>query len=79
MIKEYLAYLRDNPNGYWFKAKLYGWGWAPARREGWYVIAIYILVILAAALQYDPSIETTKFGSIVSVATALLITICHVK
>ena len=30
MIKEYIAYLKDNPQGYWFKARLYGWGWAPA-------------------------------------------------
>ena len=25
MIKEYIAYLKDNPQGYWFKARLYGW------------------------------------------------------
>lgn len=40
MVKEYLAYLKDNPNGYWFKAKLYGWGWVPVRWQGWLVIAI---------------------------------------
>ena len=29
MLKQYIAYLKDNPQGYWFKAKLYGWGWVP--------------------------------------------------
>jgi len=40
MLKEYIAYLKDNPKGYWFKAKLYGWGWVPVRWQGWLVIAI---------------------------------------
>lgn len=29
MFKNYLDYIRDNPHGYWFKRKLYGWGWTP--------------------------------------------------
>jgi hypothetical protein len=29
MIEEYKKYLKDNPEVYWFKAKLYGWGWFP--------------------------------------------------
>lgn len=40
MLKEYIAYLKDNPKGYWFKAKLYGWGWVPVRWQGWLIIAI---------------------------------------
>jgi hypothetical protein len=31
LFKEYTDYLKDNPQGYWFKRKLYGWGWTPAR------------------------------------------------
>ncbi len=27
MIKKYLNYIKDNPEHYWFKAKIYGWGW----------------------------------------------------
>ncbi len=42
MIKKYLAYLADNPHKYWFKAKLYGWGWTPATWQGWVVLAVFI-------------------------------------
>ena len=46
MIKEYVSYLKDNPNGYWFKRKLYGWGWTPATWQGWFAIGVYVLLIL---------------------------------
>ena len=46
MLKEYIAYLKDNPKGYWFKRKLYGWGWAPAKWQGWCVMILYILLVL---------------------------------
>ncbi|HTE48375.1 MAG TPA: hypothetical protein VK675_00510 [Candidatus Paceibacterota bacterium] len=42
MFKKYIAYLKDNPEGYWFKRKLYGWGWTPARWQGWVVLAIFV-------------------------------------
>lgn len=45
MIKEYISYLKDNPQGYWFKAKLYGWGWTPARWWGWVVLFVFIIII----------------------------------
>ena len=47
MIKEYIAYLKDNPNGYWFKAKLYGWGWVPVKWQGWLVVAIGVAILVA--------------------------------
>ena len=46
MLKEYFAYLKDNPKGYWFKAKLYGWGWVPVKWQGWCVVLVYVLLIL---------------------------------
>ncbi len=46
MLKQYVAYIQDNPKRYWFKAKLYGWGWTPATWQGWGVIGVYILLIL---------------------------------
>ena len=39
-IKKYIEYLKDNPEGYWFKRKLYGWGWAPVKWQGWLVILV---------------------------------------
>jgi hypothetical protein len=40
----YLRYLRQNPEGYWFKRKLYGWGWIPATWQGWLMLAIFIAI-----------------------------------
>lgn len=50
MIKEYIRYLKDNTKGYWFKASLYGWGWTPAKKEGWIALLVYLLVMIAPAL-----------------------------
>ncbi|MEX1997345.1 MAG: hypothetical protein WEA04_01570 [Candidatus Andersenbacteria bacterium] len=44
MIREYIQYLKDNPEGYWFKAKLFGWGWVPVKWQGWLVVAIGIAI-----------------------------------
>ena len=46
MIGEYLNYLRDNPRGYWFKARLYGWGWVPVKWQGWLVVVIGIAFVM---------------------------------
>jgi hypothetical protein len=44
MIKDYIAYLKDNPKGYWFKAKWYGWGWVPVRWQGWLVVTVGLAI-----------------------------------
>ena len=48
MIKEYIAYLKDNLKRYWFKSKLYGWGWVPVKWQGWLVVARGALVVCCA-------------------------------
>ena len=53
-IREYLDYLRDNPEGYWFKRKLYGWGWTPARWQGWVSVGVYALSLAVLGLRLDP-------------------------
>ena len=47
-FKQYFSYIKDNPSGYWFKGKLYGWGWTPATWQGWLTVGI-----LAAFLMLD--------------------------
>lgn len=42
MIKEYLAYLRNNPERYWFRRRLFGWGWTPARWPGFFVLFLFL-------------------------------------
>lgn len=51
LVKNYIAYLKDNPEGYWFKRKLFGWGWTPATREGWLVILVFIAAVLVIVVR----------------------------
>ena len=46
-FKRYSEYLNNNPKGYWFKRKLYGWGWVPVKWQGWLVVAISIAILMA--------------------------------
>ncbi|MFA6520358.1 MAG: hypothetical protein WCT44_01990 [Candidatus Paceibacterota bacterium] len=46
MTKEYIAYLKDNPERLWFKRKMYGWGWVPVRWQGWAVVLVGIAIAL---------------------------------
>lgn len=46
MFKKYLEYLKDNPEHYWFKRKVWGWGWVPATWQGWLVTSLYIVLII---------------------------------
>lgn len=81
MIRKYLEYIRNNPKGYWFRAKWYGWGWTPATWQGWLIIVVYILAILlfAATLDDTSPLREVVFTFILPVAflTALLIRICY--
>ena len=87
MLKEYIAYLKDNPKGYWFKRKLYGWGWVPAKWQGWCVILLYILLILSLVLTREEAIPGNPdsgsnfltFALPIIVLTALLIIIAYKK
>jgi len=48
-IQKYVDYLKDNPEEYWFKRKLYGWGWVPVKWQGWLVVAIGIAILIGSA------------------------------
>ena len=43
-FKRYIAYYKHNPEGYWFKRRLYGWGWVPVTWQGWLVVAVVAAV-----------------------------------
>jgi uncharacterized membrane protein YhaH (DUF805 family) len=84
MIKEYIAYLKDNPQGYWFKARLYGWGWAPAKKAGWLVLLVYIAVIIVAGLLGGSRMESSEqflkwYLPLIIISTAVFIWICYKK
>lgn len=44
-FRNYMEYLKDNPKDYWFKRRLYGWGWAPANLKGWIVVLVFLLLV----------------------------------
>jgi hypothetical protein len=77
---DYISYLKDNPEGYWFKNKLYGYGWTPARPAGWITTLIYLVFLIGFCFYAQGSglVEKSpaQFLSIVFGATALLIAIC---
>ena len=83
MIKNYINYLKNNPHGYWFKRKLYGWGWSPATWQGWVIIIVYLISVLAFALTISESSppEEIMFTFILPTVllTAALIRVCYQK
>lgn len=50
MFERYIEYIKDNPKGYWFKAKVFGWGWTPVTWQGWVVTLVYIALIFLFSL-----------------------------
>ncbi|MDP2705666.1 MAG: hypothetical protein Q8O49_00450 [bacterium] len=82
-IEEYKRYLKDNPEGHWFKAKLYGWGWMPVKWQGWVTILVFIVLIILNSFRLDsdnPSPEEVRgFISQTIILVLLLILICWKK
>jgi len=84
ILQNYIAYLNDNPKGYWFKRKLYGWGWTPVRLQGWVVIFGYVgflwyFFVRADVVSHSGSDTLYGFAIPVIIATAILIGICYAR
>lgn len=87
MFQKYLSYLRDNPKGFWFKNKIYGWGWTPVTWQGWLVVLLYIASIITLVSIREEAIPGNPdsgsnflvLGGPVIVLTLLLIFICYKK
>lgn len=82
IIGNYLAYLKDNPEHLWFKRKLYGWGWTPARWQGWATIAVFVVLIIADYYRLDatslPESDTSlSFALNTALLVLVLIGICY--
>lgn len=81
MFEKHIAYLRDNPNHYWFKAKLYGWGWTPVTWQGWAIIGLWVVAVAALASRLDERASLREaLGSFIAplvALSALLIYICY--
>lgn len=72
-IKRYIDYYEDNPQGYWFKRKLYGWGWVPVRWQGWLVVAIGIIIFVLGTYvgELDDAPGAALIGLLVMIAIFL--------
>jgi len=74
--------MKDNPKRYWFKRRLYGWGWVPVRWAGWVVVLFFILFLLlegfAISLKSNPSKGDFLFffGNLI-LAVVVLMIICY--
>lgn len=84
MIKKYIEYYRDSPDNLWFKRKLFGWGWVPVRWQGWFTLAVYLVVMTPFLIKIDTDSNTRDEGIIMPATifiatTAALIYVCYKK
>lgn len=87
MFKKYIDYLKDNPEHYWFKRKIWGWGWVPATRQGWLVTLSYVAAILLMVANREEAIPGNPdsgsnflvLGLPIILLTALFIFIAYKK
>ncbi|MCX6788645.1 MAG: hypothetical protein NTZ36_02050 [Candidatus Jorgensenbacteria bacterium] len=83
-FKRHYEYLKDNPEGLWFKRKLYGWGWTPVRWQGWAVIGLFVAymtwIIVGLPKGRNP-VDAVMYLYLAKVAAgvAVLIFICYKK
>jgi hypothetical protein len=80
--KKYIEYLNDNPEGYWFKRRLYGLGWVPATKEGWAVLVLFFgffaFVVFSNTVLREPNPEDMKWFLLQCVgAVLLLLIVCY--
>ena len=88
IFKTYIDYLKDNPQGYWFKRKVWGWGWTPALWQGWAVLAVSVLYIVWVAVNFAqatrgnaaiPNGEVFLFIFQLIIAFLFIISMCYWK
>ncbi|MCA9374983.1 hypothetical protein KC622_01485 [Candidatus Dojkabacteria bacterium] len=84
MFSYYISYIKDNPKGYWFRAKLYGWGWTPARWQGWITLLIFVAAVITNSLRFtfDSELASNAMNEFLLetfAMTAVLILVCYIK
>lgn len=73
----------DNGKIIWFRRKTYGWGWTPSTWQGWLIIAVYLLLVVAFSLTIDehssPRELIFTFALPITLLTATVIRICYAR
>jgi uncharacterized membrane protein len=86
--RNYIEYLKDNPKGYWFKAKIYGWGWTPVKWQGWVAVLFFILILVLNSIYFEMNIQKdnlsnkldlTIFLAIIIISVIAIIALGYVK
>lgn len=84
IFQNYVAYLKDNPKRYWFKRKLFGWGWTPATIEGWAMTFVFCGLIVVNFFRIDShshSVSDTLINFVPQTLFLLFLlgVICYIK
>lgn len=68
-LKKLVEYYKDNPKNYWFKRKIYGWGWIPVKWQGWLVTFIGLIILVAGIYigEFDDSPGATIIGLVLMI------------
>lgn len=62
----------SEPKKYWFKAKNYGWGWVPARWQGWLALFIWVGVFAGFTATYNVVFNFSWLAPVLSVLTGFV-------
>lgn len=73
-----VVYMKANSNG-WFGAKRVGWGIGPRRWQGWLVMAIYAVAMIALPRVVDRAAHPWLVGAGIAVLSVALLTIMILK
>ena len=81
--EQYRDYVKNTPEGLWFRRKVFGWGWTPTTWQSWLVIAGYLFSVLAFLFTIDATSPPREimftFGLPVIFLTITLILVCYRK
>lgn len=82
LLPQYVEYLKDNPKRYWFRRRLYGFGWTPATWQGWLSSLVLILVMIwiivsFAHMQKPTSAESMWFLIKFAIWVCALVLLCY--
>jgi hypothetical protein len=65
---------------FWFPVKRVGWGWgAPVKWQGWALIALYAVSIVATGIFFPPRQNRPMFATSALILTILFIVIVALK
>ncbi|PVX76365.1 hypothetical protein [Paraburkholderia unamae] len=67
-------------DGYWFRAKRYGWGWGLLLTwQGWVTLAAYVVLVCLVAVFFEPHAHPFVFAALLVVLTLALTAVCWLK